>query len=356
MVGSTYFGGSGSEQAYGCEVDQIGHIFLAFQTDSDTGLAYNAFQSNHVMFGGNAFLAKFNPQGLRIWATYYGAGGEASFGGVCVDHSLNAYLFTSTSGSGLGTIGVYQPSLIGGIDGVLAKFDSSGNRIWCTYFGSIGSDEINDAAIDHNNNIYISGTTTSQNISMHGFKDSLSGLDDNFLAKFDSSGQLIWGTYYGGSIRESESYCAIDSNENVYLSGTTWSPDQISHNGFQNIYHSNSNSNVGYIVKFDSSGSRIWGTYYGANHSAAILNCSVTPTNTLLVCGKTDSDSGFAYFGYQNYGGDYDAFVSEFDENGNRLWANYFGGNNYDEAFDCTSDQMGNIYLIVWLSRQELLR
>ena len=355
LIWSTYFGGSGSEQAYGCDVDQIGNIFLAFQTDSDTGLAYHAFQSNHVMFGGNAFLAKFNPQGLRIWATYFGAGEESPMGGVSVDHSFNAYLYTSSVSPGLGTNGVYQPDLAGGRDGLLAKFDSSGNRIWCTYFGLFGQDEINDVRLDKNENVFLSGLTSSSGLGHLGFKDTLSGFDDNFLAKFDSSGHRIWCTYYGGSDQEGYGKCALDSNQNIYLISNTSSPDQISYNGFQNIYHANSNSSVGYIVKFDSTGNRIWGTYYGANHSVVILNCSVTQTNTLLVCGKTDSDSGFAYLGYQNYGGDYDAFVSEFDENGNRLWANYFGGNNYDEAFDCTSDQMGNIYLTGQTGSQSMI-
>ena len=344
LLWSTYFGGTQSEQVYGCDVDPAGNIYLAMNTSSDSGIAYNGFQINLVL-SRNAFLVKFDSQGSRVWATYFGSGDEGPTGGVVVDHSNNLYLFGYSASDGLGTIGAEQIHNVGSFNGFIAKFDSSGSRIWCTYLGGHEADGIDGACIDSNNNLFVSGQATSTSLFYNGFKDSISGGEDNFLAKYDSNGNKIWGTYYGGSQAEAETKCATDFQQNVYLIGSTTSNDQISFNGFQNSFHLNPNIYEGYMVKFDSNGNRLWASYIGGNNFSTITDCSITGSNSLLVCGSTESDSDFAYLPFKKFVEGRDAFIAEFDPSGNRLWATYFGGPNSDEGGGCTSDLLGNIYL-----------
>src|SRR5690606_7648 len=70
---------------------------------------------------------------------------------------------------------------------------------WATYFGASASGST--IGSDHAGNIYISGITTGlSNIATTGaYQETIaSGERDAFLAKFDTSGQLQWATYYGG--------------------------------------------------------------------------------------------------------------------------------------------------------------
>ena len=346
LIWSTYYGGTDLDQVYTFDFDSDNNLYLSFLTNSASGIAYNGFQNNFVP-DFDAFLVKFNSQGYRIWATYFGEGLEdPTRGGVAVDHNNNVYLFGATQSTGLGTGGAFQPFLSGFRDGFIAKFDSSGNRLWCTYFGGNLDDRINSLRFDRENNFFISGNTNSQTIAYHGFKDTLSGPSDSFLAKFDSTGQQIWCTYYGGSSFEGESYCVSDSDQNVYLVGITSSPDQISYNGYQTNFQGTLQAPWdGYVVKFDSSGNRIWATYFGGRGIDGINDCSLSNSNHLIICGSTESDSGISFLPYKNYQEMRDAFVAEFDENGNRVWSTYFGGPSPDQAYSCASDINGNIYL-----------
>ncbi len=343
LLWSTYFGGESLDQTLGCAIDQDDNIYLAFNTMSSTGISYNGFQNSLNSFS-NLFLAKFNEAGARIWATYFGSGNEGIKGGVAVDNRNNVYLFGNSGSSGMGTVGTFQSVNLGSINGLLAKFDSSGSRIWCTYFG-FDDTRIEGVCFDKSDNVYFSGTTTSPSIGHNGFKDTLSGVTDAFLAKFDSTGNRIWVTYYGGSENEVDNYCSSDTNSNVYLYGYTDSPDQISFNGFQNNFVGSGGVYDTYIVKLDSSCNREWATYFGGPQTEGVVDGTITIENHLVVCGVTRSDSGVAYLGYKNYRENDDAFLVEFDSNGNRIWSSYFGGPTYDEALACATDKLGNIYV-----------
>src|SRR5690349_20534927 len=108
--------------------------------------------------------------------------------------------------------GAYQTALAGNYDALLVKFDSTGNRLWATYFGGSGLDQPLCSAVDAHGNIFIGGYTesASQISSANGFQLTYGGGGDAFLAKFSSSGVLKWSTYYGGSGQDRFHGMAID--------------------------------------------------------------------------------------------------------------------------------------------------
>jgi len=345
---STYYGGYLDEYSSDASSDPFGNLYIAISTASDTGLAYQGFQNNPTgqPVQNCNLLAKFNINGQRVWATYYGGVSEGT-PKCSSDQYGNIYLGGSTSETFLiSTSGSFQESFNGTVDMYLAKFDSSCNRIWATYFGGIFGEEMSDMTCDKNNSIYLCGTTESDGLGYNGFKDTLSSYRDAILVKFDSSGSRLWSTYYGGSGAEYFSNCTSDNSGNVYLCGATNSPDQIAYNGFQNS-HFGTTILDGYAVKFDSSGSRIWGSYYGGNRYDEIRDCNIDADNNLLITGQTFSDTILGYHGYHNflYNGGLDAFLASFDGDGNRLWSTYYGGEETDYGTSCFADISGNIYL-----------
>ena len=132
---------------------------------------------------------------------------------------------------------------------------------WSTYFGGTSDDWAQSSAIDASGNIYITGTTYSSGLATSGaHQTTFGGAYDAFVTKFNSSGVRQWTTYYGGTGSENGNGIALDGSGNIYVVGTTTSTSGIATTGsFQSTL---TGSSGGFIVKFNSSGVRQWGTYY----------------------------------------------------------------------------------------------
>ncbi len=346
---ATYYGGNNIDHGNSVVTDIVGNVYMAGQTKSDTGISFQGFQNNR---GGNddAYLVKFDSTGNRLWATYFGGQNIDHGYSVVTDLGGNIYMGGYTISTSDIAYGGFQNSYGGGFnDAFLVKFDSTGNRLWSTYYGGDGKDYCWSIATDFFGNVYMAGTTTSIiNISSNGFQSSNNGVSDAFLVKFDSNGNRIWATYYGGISTDNGSCIATDLEGNVYMIGMTTNNDDISYQGFQNIYGGNSDA---FLVKFDSLGNRIWASYYGGAENEYGWSVATDIFGNVYISGNTKSTEDISSSGFQNtFGGSGafnsgDAFVVKFDSEGNRLWATYYGGENDEEGLSVTTDMSGNVYL-----------
>jgi hypothetical protein len=140
----TYYGGSGSggDLGYSCSTDASGNVYLAGYTSSNTGTIIATAGSHQSTNGGgtsDAFLVKFNLSGVRQWGTYYGGAGD-DLGYSCATAGAgNVYLAgytASNTGTILATAGSHQSTYGGGTyDAFFLKFNTSGLRLWGTYYG-----------------------------------------------------------------------------------------------------------------------------------------------------------------------------------------------------------------------------
>lgn len=263
---ATYYGGNGAESGDAIKTDQQGNIYLFGATGSISNIASpGAHQTTYGGGGYDVFIAKFKSTGQRIWGTYYGGNGEENyrayqclFSGIITDEFGNVYLSGRTNSlSSIATPGAYQEYLSGDYDVFIVKFDSSGKRIWGTYYGGTDDEEYISIAVGESGNIYITGTTKSlTSIASSSAHQPFygGGTSDAFLAKFDSSGKRIWGTYFGG-INPDYSYAiAANKNGHVFIAGLSNSPGLITP-GSSYRYRYNTGT---FIAKFDSSGKRLW--------------------------------------------------------------------------------------------------
>lgn len=286
----------------------------------------------------------------RIWATYYGdVEEEYLFSSCAVDTEGNVYL-AGTSGSTAGIAdGGYQNTYAGGIfDAFLAKFTSTGTRLWATYYGGIDYDDGRSCAV-HGTDVYLTGQTQSTSgIASGGHQDTHGGFMDLYLAKFDGDGQLQWATYYGGPSTEQFGRCAVDNDGNICLAATTQSstvPTAIASGGHQNTYGGGSYD--AFLVKFNSDGTRLWGTYYGGWDNDTGVGCATDIDGNVFLSGQTFSDQGIASNGYDTVPGPAcDAYLVKFDANGVRQWGTYYAGESAGGfGHTCTADVNGNVYL-----------
>jgi len=226
--------------------------------------------------------------------------------------------------------------------------DPTSIRLWGTYYGGTGNDVGGQCSVDKNGNVFLVGLTQSTNniASTGAFQDTLAGNSNGFLAKFNSAGQRLWGTYFGQGT-ESVSSCIVDNSGNIYFSGETHSISGIASPGAHQTVYGGGISDC-YLEKFNETGYRTWGTYYGGAQTDNIPYITIDKNGYVFLTGQTASDTGISTTGsYQpnRYNTSTDIFLAKFDSNGVRQWGTYFGGEGNDGPGQCTVDNSGNIYI-----------
>ena len=282
----------------------------------------------------------------RIWATYYGSTGDDAVYSTAVDPSGNVYLAGQTKSSGSIASGGHQNTYGGNYDAFLVKFDASGSRLWATYYGGTLEDGGYSCAVDGSGNVYLAGYTKSTAaIAASGHQGTLGGGgQDAFLVKFNASGVRQWGTYYGGTSYDFGAACTVDGSGNVYLAGSSSSTAAIASGGHQSTYNGNLDA---FLVKFNSSGVRQWGTYYGGTNGENGNACAVDGSGNVYLAGQTNSTGSIAASGHQGTfaGGTGDGFLVKFNAAGVRQWGTYYGGTGSELGHGCAVDGSGNVYL-----------
>jgi|GEM_PF-1554308 len=317
---ATYYGGAGTDgsattETSGLCTDANNNVYLYVPTTpASTGLAGGGFQDtlpSAIAIG--SVLAKFGPAGNRIWATY--CNGQA--GGCTTDNNNNIFITglrinTSITG-GIATPGSFQPNSGTGNCAFLIKMDSSGNKIWGTFYcgGAQVSNYGRTCMTDAAGNVYMAGETYTAD-TLHnsgGFQSTYGGGTDAFIVKFSATGSRLWGSYYGGSGSDFPTQGFVDPDGNVLLTGQTTSPNNIAGGGFQNTYGGGNLD--GFVVKFNSAGNRLWGSYYGGPGMDRIICGKDAPHHNIYLSGQTNSAAGIALPGtYQpTAGGGLDAFL-----------------------------------------------
>ena len=348
----TYYGGSSYDAGAAVTADASGNVLITGTTQSIDFPVLTGFQMalNATLYY-DAFVVKFDAAGVRQWATYYGGGDYDNGKGITTDTGGNVLLTGSTGSIDFPVVSGYQMSKSIYDDAFIVKFDGSGTRIWATFYGGSDSDESTGIVSDGGNNIFIIGYTYSADFPVFaGFQMSIPGGGDAFVVKFDAAGARLWSTYFGGSDYDLGYGITTDGTGDIYIAGSTSSANLPVLNGYQMALANGMNMNYdGFIAKFSSVGGLIWSTYYGGSNYDLATGIVADGAGNILVTGGTQSLDFPVWAGYQmalsSAGGwsDGDAFVIKFDGSGNRLWATYLGGTQFEEAYGIACDKNNNV-------------
>lgn len=329
----TYSGGGSDEYVNEITIDEEGNTYITGYTNSLNNIATTGTYQGTLNAVFDVFIAKYTPQGSKVWGTYVGGGSfDRAFG---IDYNNGSlYVVGSTYSPNYATAGAHQETSIDDDDAFVAKFDTTGNRIWSTYYGGDLHDFAAAVITDTDENIYITGHSSSNfNIASVGSHlETHNGNTAAFLAKFNTNGQFLWGTYYGNSFEEGWGI-TLDSNEDPIFSGFTSSTSGIATSG---AHQSNNGGAMdAFLVKFNQSGTLQWGTYYGgANDDFGYeIDCD-SADNIYFVGGTSSANNIFYNSGFQSTPTSIDeGFVAKFDANGVNIWGTYIGGNEADYLY-----------------------
>jgi len=332
LLWSTYAGGNSIDEVQQVEVDEMGNVFISGFTTSVSNIATSGAHQGTLVGFQNCFLMKFSPTGQKLFGTYFGGQqADRCYGMVRNPSTGHIYLSGSTFSQGIATTNAHQVTLASPDDGLLVKFDASGQLIWSTYFGGNDHDFIASMVLDPQGDILMTGHTRSvYGISTDG--TVLPGFENAFVAKFDASGYQIWGTYYGGSYDEGWGI-GLDAQGNIYVSGETSSVSGISTIGTHQ--QSLGGGLDAFLAKFNGSGQLQWGTYFGGAGGDRSKALTVASDGAIFIIGNTESSTNIATQGaHQTQMGSIDdAFLAKFNPNGSRQWATYIGGGGVEYLY-----------------------
>lgn len=332
-IWGTYIGGNSFDRAYGIDYNN-GHLYVVGNSNS-SNFATAGIHQEVSIDNDDAFIAKFDTTGSRIWSTYYGGDLHDFAAAVVTDSDENIYITGhSLSSFNIATSGAHLEVYTGNSAAFLAKFSTNGQLIWGTYYGN-SFEEGWGIALDSDENPIFSGFTSSTTgIATSGsHQPTIGGGMDAFLAKFDQNGVRQWGTYYGGANDDFGYEIDCDSQDNIYFVGGTSSTNNIYFNsGFQSTPVSFDN---GFIAKFDNDGAILWGTYLGGNEADYLYGVKNYFDVGVLVTGMTQSSTNIATNNafQDQLGGQYDALVAKISANGDLEWGTYYGGPMSDEGW-----------------------
>jgi len=358
LLYSTYLGGNGHDNAFGIALDPAGIAYITGLTTSTnfpiTPGAFQASNSVQTAGGGTVFISKIDATktGLPslLYSTYLGGTGGEQANAIAVDSSGNAYVTGGTQSTNFPRPLPSPPGLVPfqltlaattATNAFIAQIDTnvsgSGGLIYSTYLGGTGTatgggDQGNGIALDGSNNVYVVGTTGSNDfpVSTGAFQTTNPNINTNnngrlnraaFVARFDitKSGPagLIYSTYLGGTggLGDSGTAIAVDSLKNAYVTGHETSNDFPVTAGAPQPSPQGQNA---FVTVFNPTGtsplvfSTFWGGDQRTDGSGIALDTS-SPPNIYLTGGTGSSAFTTSATAFQKtIGGVQDAFVTKF--------------------------------------------
>ncbi len=281
-----------------------------------------------------------------LWAKSAGGEGDDEGLGIAVDSSGNAYA-TGWFSSATITFGSTTLTNAGANsrDVFVVKYDPTGNVLWVRSAGGKGEDEGRGITIDSSGNAYVTGWFSSATITFGSTTLTNAGSDSPnvFVVKYGRNGNVLWAKNLGNASGDEGFAIAVDSAGNAYVtvvftgSSITFGSTTLNA-GFSAVF----------VAKYDSNGNILWAKSAGGAEGDEGFAIAVDSAGNAYVTGFfTSATITFGSTTLTNVShGSGDIFVTEYDPDGNVLWALSAGGTDYDFGAGIAVDSSGYAYVI----------
>lgn len=336
-------------------VDESGNIYLTggYRTilDADPGPEEFILNSNGIM---DIFIIKLDSTGNLVWAKSMGGGNSDAGQGIAIDSDgnvISAGKFGGSSPVDFNPAEDEEAYLSVQETGrtYIQKLDSNGEFIWVKGFG--GSD-ISGFKLDDSDNIHIIGQfqgnfgTSDFDPGEGEYMMSSVSQRDIFVLKLDADANFIWAKSLGGTYQENANSFDIDSEGNIYLTGTFRMDIDLDPGPDQQVEVSIGDWDI-FIVKLNDSGSLEWGHAIGAEGYKRDegLSIAVNEEGDVYTTGRFEGDIDFqpGTVGMQlSSPEDKSVYVAKLDTYGNFIWVNSFATSHSDQHI--AVDSYGGVY------------
>lgn len=279
-------------------------------------------------------LFTFSSARAQLWYHTHGNTGQNGGLGVTTDGYGNIY----TTGYFSGTVNFATTTLVSaGNDIFLAKYSPSGNFLWAKKAGGSSQDAGRGICTDATG-IYVAGEVTGA-VNIGGTSLIAQGLDI-LLAKYDSTGSVVWAERFGSWYDDAATSVVSDGAGYLYVTG--YFSDVLTIGA--TTLDAGTNGTDIFIAKFSASdGAPVWakqlgGTGYDYGNAIHYANGNLYLTGQFqssMTIGSTTLTSA----------GSSDVFVAVYDTSDNLIWAKSEGGATTDAGRGISANPSGNVYV-----------
>lgn len=354
FVGAISLAGNGYTSGNAIKTDANGNVYIVGSFDSPVDFDPGATVNSVSPLGNqDAFILKLNSSGMFQWVKTFGSANFVSCSALslAIDNNNDIVLsgfFADVVDFDPGPA-VTALAATGFADGFILKLNSAGNFVWAKAF--LGSDYINPYTLttDANNNIFSSGTfygTYDFDPGIGQTNLSASQTDDIYVTKLNSNGNFTWAKKLGNNNYENVEGIVTDQAGNVYISATF--TDTLDTDPGANVVNLITQNDAILMLKLNATGDFVWSKKIEGNGYTYPENIDINSQGHIYLTGYFDGVADFDPGNSINNltsAGDYDIFVSKYDENGNFILAKNIGDISADGGFDIKVSTNGSIYV-----------
>ncbi len=303
---------------------------------------------------------------ILIFATY-SSGGCTTYG-FSATYDNNGSLYAGGECFAIGwpvSTGAFQTTFGGAQDCGINKYNPLGTAIiYSTYYGGSGTDYPNNLVTNANNELAMTGSTSSSNLptSTGCYSAASAGGTDAYVVHFNAAGTAIIGsTYIGGSGNDAQNSFSIspnygdshrgeiffDTNNDIIVATSTSSTNfPMTAGAYQST---NSGGQDGIYFKLNSNCSQLLrSTYLGGSGDDACFSIVKNSLGNWIIAGGTNSTNFPTTVGaYQttNAGGT-EAFVTVLNNFATGIVnSTYLGTTSFDHGFKVQTELADTIYV-----------
>lgn len=298
LLYSSFIGSSGYDVVDDIVIDSEENIWFTGRAyGSDFPVTKDAEQ-NTSLNGVDSYITKFDKNGKIIYSSFLGGNGDDFAMDIALNMKSNLIAITGyTTSDDFPIIGkaLFPKKLGSGYDTFVTFFDMSGKKVWSSYFGGTDNDFGEHITENNDGGFFFRSFTNSKEI-LTPFNTSYKvnpGDYSSYLANINEKGEMLWGSFFGGNQKDSESNInnkggglSLNKNGDVIISGYTRSNDiPISKNAYQSTLIGAMDA---YIAIFNDNGDLKYSSYLGGKDSEEGRDILFTD-DKIIVAGWTQS-------------------------------------------------------------------
>jgi len=302
------WGSDDEDGVRGAAGDSDGNVYL-------TGYAMGALPGNSYAGSVDVFLTKVDDSGDVVWTRQYGTTAWDQPFAVATSADGDVYVTGGTFGDLAGHV------QIGAGDVFLSRFAPDGTEIWTQVWGGAEEDIGYGVTVDSNGAVYVVGWTSGD---LGGTGNG--GNTDNFLTKLDSAGNISWTRQWGGEGFEDPAAIAVDSEDQVYITGKTGgSLDGNPLVGVRDVF----------LTRFSGDGTKAWTRQWGHGDVDCGRSIAISADDALYIAGYVIPPESANLAA--------DVFLTRLDRDGQIEWTDIWGTYEIENGWSVAIDGAGDV-------------
>ena len=345
--------GSNYKSVHSIAIDHNNNTIVTgyFKATVDFDLSTNSY--NLTSNGGkDIFVAKYDSNNSLLWAFNIGGTNNDESNSVAVDSEGSIYITGSYANFVDFDLGSDVFSLSISSNVFIAKYNSNGDFVNAFDFGGFGHVG-KSICIDNLDNIIVTGI-------LHGVGDfdpsvnimnlTSTGLDDIFIAKYDSDLNYLWASNFGGdsylSTSDAGNSITTDNNNNIFCTGVFRNTVDFDLGVGSNLLTSNGDQDA-FLLKLDATGNYNWALNVGNGSKDKGISVSSDSNGNVVIAGiflgTVDFDPSSSTANFSSSVTHY-SFIAKYDALGNYLWTLLMPDRFHERDRVIVSDDLDNIY------------